>query len=229
MNYGQHALIGIGTAGLGLWVAQAAGLPRPETGTMLAGAAIVALGSIAVDIDHPRAFISRGLPLELLERALPLLALPVVFIAAAMISDDVGALKSLRSWLEISFVRWALIVAGLALALMVTSWIIAGTLKHRGPLHSLVFSVAMTIVAIAIAVYLDHEWWWGLGFGWGWLLHILADGMTEWGVPLWWPYSSERAYVPPYPGFEYAGSALFILAILSILGTLLGHGYGFIA
>jgi hypothetical protein len=144
MNYGQYAIIGIGTAGLGLWVAQAIGLPQAEAGTLLTGAGIIALGSIAVDIDHPSAFISRGLLLEILERALPLLSLPATFALIAVLSGGAIPIENFQSWFHVSFVRWVGIVVGLSLALMFVSRTISGTLKHRGPLHPFVFGVIMT-------------------------------------------------------------------------------------
>jgi len=66
---------------------------------------------------------------------------------------------------------------------------------HRGPTHSLVWCLALAVVVdlgqrvvvgpaapplVALAVLV------------GVLSHVLADGLTVQGVPLWWPFSRER-------------------------------------
>ena len=87
MNGGAHLVIGAATAGLGLWGAQKIGLPL-ESGTILGGALIAGIGSLAPDIDHPRSTISRGLPMELLYRGLLLLLIPVAFAAIPLLMGD---------------------------------------------------------------------------------------------------------------------------------------------
>jgi inner membrane protein len=66
---------------------------------------------------------------------------------------------------------------------------------HRGPTHSLLWCLALAALVdlgqrlivgpgppplVAVAV------------GAGALAHVLADGLTVQGVPLWWPFSRER-------------------------------------
>ena len=66
---------------------------------------------------------------------------------------------------------------------------------HRGPTHSLAWCLALAVVVdlgqrlvvgpaapplVALAVLV------------GVLSHVLADGLTVQGVPLWWPFSRER-------------------------------------
>jgi membrane-bound metal-dependent hydrolase YbcI (DUF457 family) len=218
MNYTQHILIGVGAAGLAVLAGQALGFSRPTTSTLLTGAGVIAAGAIAVDIDHPRSFVSSGLPLDILDRLLPLVVLVVVLAAALLAGRDI---KGLMGLLQTSWIKLTLTVVGLALALMLASWLIAGTLGHRGPLHSLAFSVGITVVAVGVLLFLvpGFSWWWGLGFGWGWLSHVLADGLTRYGVPFWWPFSSRRVHVLPYPGFRWAGPVAVGLAGLALLGT----------
>jgi membrane-bound metal-dependent hydrolase YbcI (DUF457 family) len=218
MNYTQHILIGVGTAGLAVLAGRAIGLPRPDTMTLLIGTGVIAAGAIAVDIDHPRSFISSGLPLDILDRLLPLVVLVAVLAAALLAGRDA---KGLMSLLQTSWVKLTLTIVGWALALMLASWLIAGTLRHRGPLHSLAFSVGMTVVAVGVLLFFvpGSSWWWGLGFGWGWLSHVLADGLTQYGVLLWWPLSSRRVHVLPYPGFGWVGRVAVVLGGLALLGT----------
>ena len=218
MNFTQHILIGVGAAGLAVLAGRAMGFPRTDTMTLLTGAGVIAAGAIAVDIDHPKSFVSSGLPLDVLDRLLPLVVLVAVLAAALLAGRDA---KDLMSLLQAAWVKLTLTIVGLALALMLASWLIAGTLRHRGPLHSLAFSVGITVVAVGVLLFLvpGFSWWWGLGFGWGWLSHILADGLTQYGVPLWWPLSSRRVHVLPYPGFRWVGSVAAGLGGLALLGT----------
>jgi len=96
MNYTQHILIGVGTAGLTALAGRAIGLPRPAATTLLTGAAVIAAGAIAVDIDHPRSFVSSGLLLEILDRLLPLVVL-VAVLAAALLAGASPPLRFGRS------------------------------------------------------------------------------------------------------------------------------------
>ena len=52
-----------------------------------------------------------------------------------------------------------------------------------------------------------------------WLSHVLADGLTKLGVPFWWPLSSRRIHVLPYPGFRWAERAVGILSTLALFAT----------
>jgi membrane-bound metal-dependent hydrolase YbcI (DUF457 family) len=193
MNGAQHVVIGVGTAGLGFGAAYALGMVQPTTSTMLAGAGIVVLGSLAVDIDHPRALISRGIPLELLARALPFLLILLLPVALLLAGGNVDkAWASLQSALQAPWAKWALAGAGIAIVLMLASKMIADTFGHRGALHSLTFTAIMTGLAISFSTSFNQEWWWGLLFGWGWLCHVLADSLTPHGVPLLWPLAVGR-------------------------------------
>jgi len=226
MNAGQHIIIGVGTAGVGLLAAQAIGLPQPDIGTMLLGAGIVAAGSLAVDIDHPKAFVSRSLPHEILKRALPILSLPVVVgMGMVFTGSDVDAATQFLRWVFLwDLFKLALLAAVVAIALMLISRVTVLTLSHRGPLHSLLFAAGMTVLAVITSVSFSQGWWWGICFGWGWTAHILADGLTRMGVPLWWPLSSRRVHVLPYAAFEWVGRVWFTIAMLALLGVLLYQG-----
>lgn len=193
MNYGEHGLIGAGTAGVAIWAIQQTSIVSGTSTTVLLGGLAASLGAIAVDIDHPQAFVSRGLPREILSRLLPLLIVPVVL---AIVATNNGGdfMAMLSPWRDL--IQLGLLGIALALGLMAISLIIFKTLGHRGPLHSLFFSLFMTVVAIVtVNVALDKgHWWLGLCFGWGWLSHVLADGFTPQGVPFWWPFESERKH-----------------------------------
>ena len=218
MNYTQHILIGIGKAGLAVLAGQALGFSRPATSTLLIGAGVIAAGAIAVDIDHPRAFVSATLPRIILRAAAPLIVLAVALIVVIPLMSR--STDSLVEILRMPLVQWAAAIVGFVVALALLSWFISHTLGHRGPLHSLAFSVGMTIAAVLVLWFLGAGPW-GFGFGWGWLTHVLADGLTEQGVPLWWPFSSKRVHVLPYPYFKWVAYAAVIVAILSVFGNLI--------
>lgn len=196
MNYMQHSMIGLGTAGLGLWLGRAAGLWElpGATALLVAGTAVVA-GSVSVDVDHPQAWISRQLPLYMLGRTLPVLLLLGGLVAGLSLALGCDVVVGLGRLLGVSLVRWLLAVAGLAVGLMITAQLVSKTVKHRGALHSLTFSTGITLLAVSIAIWAGQAWeaWrFGLAFGWGWIFHCLADFLTPFGVPLWWPFSNKR-------------------------------------
>jgi len=92
MNYVHHALIGVGTAGLGLAVAEMLGMPPVPLLTLGMGALIVATGSIATDLDHPKSFISNSIPSHIIRIALAVLAIPILAALAALLTTrDVPA------------------------------------------------------------------------------------------------------------------------------------------
>jgi len=190
MNGEQHFIIGATTVGLGLWGTRAVGL-QVETETILAGALIAGLGSLAPDIDHPRSTISRGLPTELLLRGLAFLLLPVVFaVIPAMFGDFHSASRIFQSLSP--FVQWGLILIAPAIVLIAISIIVSAFFGHRGATHSLIFAAGATFIATVICVYSGVTWWYGLLFGWGWLSHLLADATTEMGLPsLLWPFVND--------------------------------------
>ena len=57
MNYIHHALIGGGTAGLGVAAAKTLGMPPFPLLKLGMGVLIVETGSIATDLDHPKSLI----------------------------------------------------------------------------------------------------------------------------------------------------------------------------
>jgi len=147
------------------------------------------LGAIAVDIDHPQAFVSHWLPKEILRRSSFLLLILVIFAVLAAFLGDANFMAMLL--LNHKLIGIVLISIAFAVGLTAISQLIFNTLGHRGPLHSLFFSLLMTVVAVvAINVAFDSsKWWMGLCFGWGWLSHVLTDKwFTPHDVSLWWPF-----------------------------------------
>ncbi|MBN1311669.1 MAG: metal-dependent hydrolase [Anaerolineae bacterium] len=196
MNYVQHALIGLTTAGVGFYLGAQVGPDPPGGTTMVVAAGLVVLGSVSPDIDHPQAWISRRLPHKILGKLLPPLLLVVGLAVGLSMAGGHSVESGLRRlWTEIPLVRWALAGIGFALGLMITARLVSKTVKHRGPLHSIVFSLGVTIAAVALAMWAGRDWrfwWWGACFGHGFLIHVLSDGLTRFGVPLWWPFSNKR-------------------------------------
>jgi membrane-bound metal-dependent hydrolase YbcI (DUF457 family) len=200
MNYIHHAVIGIGTASLGIVAAEALGAPQAQATTLAVIAVVVVAGSIATDLDHPKSFISYGIPSHVVRVALTVLALPLLVALGVLLTtrDVQRAWDQFTAWIfSVTFLRWALIVLGLSLGLMGLSWVLYKNLHHRGPLHSLVFTAGVTIVACLAFWTFGSDWRLGLWFGWGWLWHLLADGLTEAGVPYFWPWSDERKRILP--------------------------------
>jgi membrane-bound metal-dependent hydrolase YbcI (DUF457 family) len=200
MNYIHHALIGVGTAGLGIALAETLGMPALPLVTLGIGALVVGTGSIATDLDHPKSFISNSIPSGVIRVALAILVIPILAgLAALLTTQDVQG-----TWMQIfglifgvNFLLWALIALFVAIGLMLLSWLLYKSLHHRGPLHSLLFTLGVTTVACLVLWGFGLPWAWGLALGWGWLWHILADGLTKEGVPFFWPLNDERKHTLP--------------------------------
>jgi membrane-bound metal-dependent hydrolase YbcI (DUF457 family) len=220
MNYLHHALIGVGTAGLGLAAAEAFGMSPAPFMTIGMGALIVATGSIATDLDHPKSFISNSIPSHIIRIALAVLAIPVLAALAALLStQDVSGTWAQLTGLVfgVSFLRWALIALAVSLGLMSLSWLLYRSLHHRGPLHSIIFAFGVTAATCWIFWYYWLPWTWGLAFGWGWLWHILADGLTEQGVPFFWPFNDEHMHTLPAWSCGVGRALLSLVAVVGII------------
>lgn len=94
---------------------------------------------------------------------------------------------------------------------------------HRGALHSLLALGVLAVIAIPMLSTLPLLW---LGLVLGYASHILGDGCTRHGVPLFFP-SRVRVHLLPKPLRLSTGSlaedALFVLLALGCLTLLLRH------
>ena len=220
MNYIHHALIGVGTASLGVVAAEALGMPALPLVTLGIGALVIGTGSIATDLDHPKSFISNSIPSHVIRIALAVLIIPLLAGLAALLTtpDPRGTWAQLAGLVfRVNFLRWALIALMLALGLILLSWLLYRSLHHRGPLHSIIFALGMMIIVCLVFWWFWIPWAWGVAFGWGWLWHILADGLTEAGVPFFWPFIDERKHTLPELGRAVGRPLLSIVVAGSII------------
>ena len=95
---------------------------------------------------------------------------------------------------------------------------------HRGPTHSLVWCLALALAAHLAAAALNGEPigpLLALAVLAGSLSHVLADGLTVAGVPLWWPFRRRRTV--------FLGALAFPTRswpeALVVLGVVAGVGY----
>jgi membrane-bound metal-dependent hydrolase YbcI (DUF457 family) len=223
MNYIHHAILGVGTASLGVLAAEALGAPLALPVSLGIGAVVTAAGAISTDLDHPRSFISHSIPSRIVRVSLAVLAVPLLATLGALLTtrDPAGTWEQFLSLtMGIHILRWSLIALGLALGLMLLSWMLYKSLHHRGPLHSLVFAAGVTLAACLAFWGFGSSWIWGLCFGWGWLWHILADGLTEEGVPFFWPFRDDRLHTLP-PWGRRLGAALLSLGAIGGIFILL--------
>jgi membrane-bound metal-dependent hydrolase YbcI (DUF457 family) len=100
------------------------------------------------------------------------------------------------------------------------SWLLYKSLHHRGPLHSLLFTMAVTIAACITSAAFKQSWAWGLVFGWGWLWYILADGLTKEFMPFFWPFNDDRTHTLPDWACGIGRGLLSVAAIAGILGLI---------
>jgi membrane-bound metal-dependent hydrolase YbcI (DUF457 family) len=220
MNYVHHAIIGVGTAGLGVVSAEALGLPPRTFLTLAIGALVVGTGSIATDLDHPKSFISNSIPSRVIRIALAILVVPLLAALGALLTtqDVQGTWMQVTGLMfRVNFLRWALIALGSAIGLVLLSWLLYKSLHHRGPLHSILFTLGVTAIACFALWWFWLPWAWGLAFGWGWLWHLLADGLTEQGVPFLWPFNDERRHTLPALGLGLGRTLLSVAAVGSII------------
>jgi membrane-bound metal-dependent hydrolase YbcI (DUF457 family) len=160
MNYIHHALIGVGTASLGVLVIEALGAPQLTPAALGMGAVFTATGAIATDLDHPKSFISHSIPSRLVRVALAILTIPILAALAALLStpDVQGTVNQFTGLvLGMSILRWSLFALLASLGLMGLSWLLYRSLHHRGPLHSLIFAMAVTILACATFAAFSHS------------------------------------------------------------------------
>jgi hypothetical protein len=161
MNYLHHALIGVGTASLGVAVAEVLGAPRVPLASPAMGGVIIAAGAIATDLDHPKSFISFGIPSRVVRMLLAILAIPLLASLGVFLStrDPLGSWRQVSGmFLGWSILRWSLGLLGAALGFMALSWILYKSLHHRGPLHSLTFTLCVTIFACLSAGIFRQSW-----------------------------------------------------------------------
>ena len=53
---------------------------------------------------------------------------------------------------------------------------------------------------------------------WGWPRHILADGLTEEGVPFFWPFTDVRLHTLPA---LFCGAGRVLLSLAAVAGIVL--------
>ncbi len=224
MNYVHHAIIGVGTASLGVLAAESLGAAPTPVLSLGMGALVVAIGSIATDLDHPRSFISNTIPSRLLRIALAVLAIPILAALGTFLTtrDLGGTLNGFTSLvMGIRFLRWTAIALAASLGLMVLSLILYKSLHHRGPLHSLIFTAGITLLLAFACGLSGVSPAWGLVFGWGWLWHILADGLTDHGVPFFWPFNDERKHTLPRWACPAGRLILSTVSVVSFFGLII--------
>jgi hypothetical protein len=136
-------------------------------------------GALLPDIDEPNATVAR---------------LPTI--ASGAVRDAAGRGPIRRALV--------LLVELLARAVEALTVALAGSVKarlaHRGPVHSLAVCLVLTlliVLALAVARAPCAPRWAGAAFGLGYLSHLIGDGLTGRGVPLWWPVSARRVCLGP--------------------------------
>ena len=158
-----HALTGVAGGCL-----LAGAVPGPLLPRAVA-AGLVVVGSLAPDIDHPRATITRAL--WLLGDAL-----------------HAGTVAGGRAIFRATATRWDVDDWNDGHRLITHTGIgalAAGTAVGTGT-AGLGYAVSPVLPALGAGI-LAAWWLWGLAFGWGCLVHILGDLCTVQGVPLLWP------------------------------------------
>jgi inner membrane protein len=95
---------------------------------------------------------------------------------------------------------------------------------HRGPTHSLAWCVVLALVVYAVQHFTvggDTGPLLALAVLAGALSHVVADGLTVAGVPLWWPWRRRRVVFLGVLAFPTRSWREHVV----VLGVLAGVGY----
>jgi inner membrane protein len=95
---------------------------------------------------------------------------------------------------------------------------VLGGYSHRGPLHGLLGAFLVCAGAEALGLAMGGS---GVGraLGFGWATHLLLDGMTRAGVPLFWPLRPLKSGVriPPHVRSGGLGETVTVVSIIVAL------------
>ncbi len=147
------------------------------------------LGALGPDIDTPNSLISRRIPHTLFQRGVMLLFIPIAIgITLFVLGDSLGITRTLDFFSQTPIVKWGLILFMGGCGLFIISRILSFWTGHRGATHSLIFTIGITVLGIFVCAYWNVSSWCGVIFGWSWFTHLLADAVTERGLPyFYWP------------------------------------------
>jgi len=187
VNGPEHWGIGVASAGLVVWGAQAAGAPL-TLGTAIAGAVAAGIGALAPDIDHRLAFIGNRIPMGLMTVGLMLVLGPWALGAASGSGGSFAAVWGPLSQQVASLPKWGWLLLAVATLLLVISAAVTRSFDHRCQVHSLAVGGGATLVSLVVCLVVGSTPWLALLFGLGWLTHLMADSSTPDGLPyLFWP------------------------------------------
>jgi membrane-bound metal-dependent hydrolase YbcI (DUF457 family) len=228
MNYEEHILASTGSLCAFLLAADIIGLaPAPAPVTLAAGLGMAALGAIAVDIDHPKAFISSTAPIRLFKVGIRLLIFFSIPAIITIASSRRVSLMEPGALVQAELFRLLAVVTIGAAVLYVGSRLVQVIFVHRGPVHSPVFLVAVTLaVTLLLALFVRPWWWMGLTFGWGWFVHIAMDGLTPQGIPWLWPLTNEKFNFMPgclLAPVRFLTVAFSIICVILLAARLIGY------
>jgi membrane-bound metal-dependent hydrolase YbcI (DUF457 family) len=92
-------------------------------------------------------------------------------------------------------------------------------LGHRGPLHSVLAALAAGVAGALLGQALGlGNLGWLVAYGWG--AHLLADAVTDGGVPLLWPVWRRRLRLPFRLGLKTGGSGEALVVVAGVVACL---------
>ena len=198
MRAPEHVSIAVVTTGGLLFALN--GFEFDVTAQTAAAVGVAAIGSLVPDIDHPQAWISNRIPATLVASGGGVLLSYAIanWMLGRETSQSMGSAlmgplaEMMRPLLGLA---WVALASGIAL--LVVSIVVARTLGHRGPTHSLAINAALTVVAVIVFAITGPSWTLGLWFGFGYLTHLLADMLTPMGCPSFlWPAGEGLPRIP---------------------------------
>lgn len=104
------------------------------------------------------------------------------------------------------------------------SWIISSLFKHRGVLHSLFALILVGWGSFLLFLFLSQwvnflasEFWLVLTLGYA--SHLATDGLTRYGLPLFWPWQRNIHFLPRFLRIR-TGSLIEMIIFVILLLTL---------
>lgn len=170
MNYRQHSFVGLGSLIITLPLFHHIEMFTVNIITIAYIAVYTIIGSLAPDIDHPKAYLSR------------------ILYALIGIGTIILIFKRILSIEDYKYIP----IIVIPLLLLGISKLIYRLYGHRTITHSLLIVLLMSLILIATSFLIDIYTIYFYCFISGYLSHILADTFTGNGIPYFYPFSTRK-------------------------------------
>lgn len=160
---------------------------------------------------------------------------PLLLLAGALggLLPDLDASESKIKHLEVGYGKGKNRIA--IKPFYLPSWIISSIFKHRGVLHSILAVIFVGWGSFFLFLFLSQwidflatEFWLVLTMGYA--SHLIADGLTRYGVPLFWPWNRNFHLLPRFLRFKTGSlpEVIIFVILLLTLGLFILNSYRYL-